>query len=179
MGGLDTATLLLIAAIIVGIAALWWIASQTTKKRAIEPREDQTPASVEKPAAVLKPTFTSTPRPTADSAVAAVAPPLLPTSTAGNITTIGIPAAIGEANNLLLLKGVGPKLVTLLTGLGVSRFDQIAGWGPSEIDTVDAHLGAFQGRIRRDNWIEQAGYLARGDIAAFEAKFGKLDGPFA
>lgn len=103
---------------------------------------------------------------TAKAATAAAAPVML---------AIGIPGAIGAPDSLLQIKGVGPKLNTLLTGLGITRFDQIAAWGPAEIDKVDDHLGNFKGRIVRDNWIEQAGLLAKGDIAGFEAKYGKLD----
>jgi predicted flap endonuclease-1-like 5' DNA nuclease len=91
------------------------------------------------------------------------------------LTAIGIPAAVGDPDSLLQIKGIGPKLNTLLIGLGITRFDQIAAWGAAEIDKVDDHLGTFKNRITRDNWIEQAGLLARGEIAAFEAKFGKLD----
>ncbi len=91
------------------------------------------------------------------------------------LTAIGIPAAVGAADDLLQIKGIGPKLNTLLISLGVTRFDQIAAWGAAEIDKVDDHLGTFKNRITRDSWIEQAGLLARGEIAAFEAKFGKLD----
>ncbi len=91
------------------------------------------------------------------------------------LTAIGIPAAVGEPDDLLQIKGVGPKLKTLLHSLGVTRFDQIAAWGAGEIDKVDDHLGSFKNRITRDSWIEQAGLLARGAIAEFEAKFGKLD----
>ncbi|RJT25682.1 hypothetical protein D5I55_09845 [Chakrabartia godavariana] len=58
---------------------------------------------------------------------------------------------------------------------GVTRFDQIAGWSDADIAAMDAKLGAFAGRIARDNFVEQAGLLAKGDIAAFEAKYGKLD----
>ena len=29
-------------------------------------------------------------------------------------------------------------------------------------------------RIERDRWVEQADLLAKGDIAGFEAKFGRL-----
>ncbi len=94
---------------------------------------------------------------------------------AAALTAIGIPAAVGKADDLLQVKGVGPKLNTLLGSLGISRFDQIAAWGTSEIAKVDDHLGNFKGRIVRDSWIEQAGLLATGAIAAFEAKFGKLD----
>jgi predicted flap endonuclease-1-like 5' DNA nuclease len=91
------------------------------------------------------------------------------------MTAIGIPAAVGSPDDLLQIKGVGPKLNDLLIGLGVRRFDQIANWGASEIAKVDEHLGAFKGRIDRDLWVEQSGLLARGAIAEFEAKFGKLD----
>ena len=95
---------------------------------------------------------------------------------AAAITAIGIPGAVGAPDDLLVLKGVGPKLGALLTALEITRFDQIAAWGPAETATVDDHLGAFKGRIARDAWVEQAGFLARGDIAGYEAKFGKLEG---
>ena len=91
------------------------------------------------------------------------------------MTEIGVPAAVGAPDNLLLLKGVGPKLNTLLIGLGITRFDQIGAWTAEDAAKVDEHLGAFKGRIERDSWIEQAGLLARGEIAAFETRFGKLD----
>lgn len=91
------------------------------------------------------------------------------------MTAIGVPGAVGAPDNLLLLKGVGPKLNTLLVGLGITRFDQIGAWSAEDAAKVDEHLGAFKGRIERDSWIEQAGLLARGAIAEFETKFGKLD----
>lgn len=91
------------------------------------------------------------------------------------MTAIGIPAAVGAADDLLQLKGVGPKLNGVLVGLGVTRFDQIAAWTAGDVAKVDEHLGSFKGRIVRESWVEQAGLLATGAIAAFEAKFGKLD----
>jgi predicted flap endonuclease-1-like 5' DNA nuclease len=80
------------------------------------------------------------------------------------------------ADNLQLLKGVGPKLAVLLSGLGVTSFRQIADWTDADIARIDPQLGAFQGRIARDNIVDQAGYLARGDKAGFEAKYGALGG---
>ena len=44
----------------------------------------------------------------------------------------------------------------------------------AEIDRIDANLGRFQGRIRRDNWVDQAKYLSVGDEAGFVERFGKL-----
>jgi predicted flap endonuclease-1-like 5' DNA nuclease len=86
------------------------------------------------------------------------------------------PAPAAKADNLQLLKGVGPKLVALLTSLGVTRFDQVAAWTDADVAAIDPQLGTFQGRIARDNWIDQAAYLARGDKAGFEAKYGALGG---
>lgn len=86
------------------------------------------------------------------------------------------PAPAAKADNLQLLKGVGPKLAALLSGLGVTRFQQIADWTDTDIAAIDPQLGAFQGRIARDNLVDQAGYLARGDKPGFEAKYGALGG---
>lgn len=80
----------------------------------------------------------------------------------------------GQPDDLLRLKGVGPKLRTVLAELGVTRFAQIADWTDSDIAAVDAKLGAFRGRPVRDQWVDQAKYLAAGDVAGFEAKYGKL-----
>lgn len=85
-----------------------------------------------------------------------------------------IPAAVGEPDNLRLIKGVGPKLNTLLNNLGITRFDQIAEWKEAEIVEVDRYLDTFSGRITRDAWIDQAKFLAKDDIAGFEKKYGKL-----
>lgn len=85
-----------------------------------------------------------------------------------------IAAAVGAPDDLELIKGVGPKLNTLLVSLGVTRFDQIAAWSAGDVAEVDGYLGSFKGRIDRDNWVDQAGYLARGDVQGFEARYGGL-----
>jgi len=76
-------------------------------------------------------------------------------------------------DDLTRIKGVGPKLVALLHDMDVRSFADIAAWSDADIDRVDAQLGRFQGRIRRDNWVEQARLLQTGDKAAYEAKFGR------
>lgn len=72
------------------------------------------------------------------------------------------------------LKGVGPKLAAMLAAHGITRFEQLAKLTASEIERLDADLGAFRGRLQRDRVAEQADYLARGDIDGFEQRFGKL-----
>ena len=85
-----------------------------------------------------------------------------------------LPGASGPADNLLQLKGVGPKMATLLNDRGITRFDQIAKLSDSQVESLDASLGAFRGRFTRDRIVEQAHYLSRGDTDGFEAQFGKL-----
>ena len=82
--------------------------------------------------------------------------------------------AAAQGDDLRQIKGIGPKLVTLLHSLGVTRFEQIAGWTEEDLARIDAQLGAFQGRPERDSWVEQARLLASGDTADYEARFGKL-----
>ena len=73
-----------------------------------------------------------------------------------------------------MIKGIGPKLAEMLQSRGFTRFEQLAHLTPEEIDMIDQQLGPFSGRIRRDRIVEQADYLARGDIDGFEDRFGKL-----
>ncbi len=81
--------------------------------------------------------------------------------------------AVGPHDDLARLKGVGPKLVTLLGELGVTSFAQIAAWDDAAIERVDGQLGRFRGRIRRDQWVEQAQLLAGGDEAAHSQQYGQ------
>jgi predicted flap endonuclease-1-like 5' DNA nuclease len=114
-------------------------------------------------------------------AASAVVPPIVPDAIGG--AGVAVAAAAQEArieaesdagDDLTRIKGLGPKLASTLRELGVTRFDQIAAWSDADIDRIDSQLGRFQGRIRRDDWVEQARLLARGDAAGFETKFGAV-----
>jgi predicted flap endonuclease-1-like 5' DNA nuclease len=78
------------------------------------------------------------------------------------------------ADDFVVLKGVGPKFADALHAIGFDRFEQLASLSPAEVERLDAQLGAFSGRIVRDRIVEQAAYLARGDIDGYEQRFGKL-----
>jgi predicted flap endonuclease-1-like 5' DNA nuclease len=69
---------------------------------------------------------------------------------------------------------VGPKLAAQLNANGVTRYDQLARLGATEVALLDERMGAFRGRIARDRLVEQACYLERDDKDGFEATFGKL-----
>src|SRR4051812_25943890 len=52
-----------------------------------------------------------------------------------------------QADDFILLKGVGPKLADALHAIGFDRFEQLASLSPAEIERLDSQLGAFSGRI--------------------------------
>jgi NADH-quinone oxidoreductase subunit E len=80
----------------------------------------------------------------------------------------------GKPDDLKLLKGVGPKLESLLNDLGFYHFDQIASWTPQQVEWVDERL-TFKGRIERDGWLDQARELAAGVETEFSSR-AKKDG---
>jgi NADH-quinone oxidoreductase subunit E len=69
----------------------------------------------------------------------------------------------GQPDDLKQIKGVGPALEKLCNSLGFYHFDQIAAWTPQEVEWVDQNLEGFKGRVTRDNWVDQAKALARGE----------------
>lgn len=83
-------------------------------------------------------------------------------------------APVGTADDLSRIKGLGPKLQALLPTLGITTYAQIAALTDADLAELDGKLGAFAGRPAKDNWVEQAKFLAAGDTAGFEAKFGKV-----
>ncbi|OOY17716.1 NADH-quinone oxidoreductase subunit E [Thioclava sp. DLFJ4-1] len=81
----------------------------------------------------------------------------------------------GGADDLKMIKGVGPKLETLLHSMGIYHFDQIAGWTDAELAWVDSNLEGFKGRATRDDWKGQAEKLASGAETEFSSR-AKKDG---
>ena len=164
--------MLLVAALVVGILVAWWIfvASRRTRVEIAARDEDLRPernqSLIDAPPAAA---FTEMPPPVPEG-LGAVGPAI---EAAADMVPQA-PAAPAGGDDLGRIKGLGPKLVDQLRELGVTSFAQIAAWDEAEVDRIDAQLGRFQGRIRRDDWPAQARLLAAGDTAGYEAKFGKL-----
>lgn len=78
-------------------------------------------------------------------------------------------ALVGEAgrarpdniDDLKRIRGVGVLIERKLRQLGVNTYDEIASWTAADVERVNAHLD-FEGKIERENWIEQARILASG-----------------
>lgn len=68
----------------------------------------------------------------------------------------------GKADDLELIIGVGSRIAALLNRLGVFHFDQIACWNDRDLAWMDRQIPNFQGRAKREQWIEQARQLAGG-----------------
>ena len=92
----------------------------------------------------------------------------------GALVHAELPGASGPPDDLIKLKGVGPKLAEILNQRGIRRFDQIAKLSAGQVEALDESLGAFRGRFARDRIVEQADYLARGDVDGYQQKFGNL-----
>ncbi|MES2755089.1 MAG: hypothetical protein V4659_10530 [Pseudomonadota bacterium] len=84
------------------------------------------------------------------------------------------PAVAATEHGLIDIKGLGPKAVPLLAGLGINDLSALAKLSPARAAEIDGQLGALSGRMARDRWVEQAKLLAAGDVAAFEKTYGKL-----
>lgn len=121
-------------------------------------------------------------RPTvaAEKPAAAVVPPPPPTPAPASAPVVvaapTTPATPQDDRPVTTLKGLGPKVAAQLGELGVATVGDLAALSDAAAADLDAQLGSFQGRMARDRWIEQARLLAAGDVAGFEAAFGKLGG---
>lgn len=84
----------------------------------------------------------------------------------------GPAGASGGPDDLKRIRGVGMLIEKKLNSLGVSTFEQIANWTNADIDRVSQVLD-FQGRIQRENWVEQARILAAGGQTEFSRRMDR------
>ena len=68
---------------------------------------------------------------------------------------VASPGFDNEPDDLRQIKGIGPKIATILNELGICSYAQIAAWTPDDVASINAHL-KFKGRVEREAWIEQA-----------------------
>ncbi|MBN8996950.1 MAG: 30S ribosomal protein S2 [Rhizobiales bacterium] len=70
-------------------------------------------------------------------------------------------APAGEPDDLKKITGVGPVLEQKLRDLGITRYDQIAGFSGEDVENIDKTLN-IKGRVQKDDWVGQAKALAAG-----------------
>ena len=173
---MDTTTLLLIGGLILGLACFAYIF--VGAQRLYRSREARVNSgSPQAPERAASPAPAPTPVPAATAAPTAAPPQSAAPPQPADLPSPFLPAPEGTADDLMRIKGIGPKLSARLAELGVFHYAQIAGWTPEQLAAVDAQLGNFQGRPERDQWQSQARLLASGDVKAYERAHGKLEQP--
>lgn len=66
------------------------------------------------------------------------------------------------ADDLKLIRGVGPGYERALIAAGVTSFAQLAAWSQDDADRIAELINVNPARMTRDRWIEHAAELARG-----------------
>ncbi|KQZ02787.1 hypothetical protein ASD21_21995 [Caulobacter sp. Root1455] len=131
-----------------------------TEALILAPIELETPEPVTAAATAVTETVAEAVRETLDTAETVA------TETAETVKAAAEPvveAAVEQVksvgDDLTQLVGIGPKLAASLADLGVTRFSEIAAWGPQDLADFDAKLN-LKGRAERDAWVAQAKRLA-------------------
>jgi len=170
---MTTTNLLLIAALLLAVACYVYIF--IAAKRLGRARAARVNARSDAPSAgAAAPPVPTAQAPTAQ-APAAASLQSEPASPPADSASPFLVAPVGAPDDLMRIKGIGPKLSARLAELGVFHYSQIADWTAAQLGVVDAQLGSFQGRPLRDQWQSQARLLASGDIKAYERTHGKLE----
>jgi predicted flap endonuclease-1-like 5' DNA nuclease len=72
------------------------------------------------------------------------------------------PPAPPVRDDVLLIRGIGPKIAAILATHGVTSLRQIATFTEADIARIGPLLPVYPNRIVDDNWIEQARNLISG-----------------
>jgi NADH-quinone oxidoreductase subunit E len=154
---------------------LGWIFCSELKPLVQSTQTTDTPKARE-PAPAAEPTAAAEPAPVAAnvSASASATPDVETAEEAARPEALSS-ARAGGADDLKMIKGVGPKLEIMLNDLGFYHFDQIAAWSAAEVAWVNDNLAGFKGRVSRDNWVEQARKLATGQETEFSKRVSDGD----
>jgi predicted flap endonuclease-1-like 5' DNA nuclease len=110
-------------------------------------------------------------RPEAEPAKAPAPPAPQPARTAGAV-------AQPPVSDLKCIQGIDAAIEARLNGLGITRFEQIAGWMRADVERIGQALEQKR-RIARENWIEQAQILAKGGQTLFSVRRARGEGSTA
>ena len=150
----------------VPLVAPWQGKTGQGKAEVAKPAVKPAKAPAEKPAKPAAPKAAAKPAPKAEAA---------PAAGPGKKPEVLAAARESGADDLKLIKGVGPKLEALLHSMGFYHFDQVARWTSEEVAWVDQNLEGFKGRVTRDDWVAQAAILADGGETEFSRRARKGD----
>ena len=125
-----------------------------------------TPLDAAPPASDAPPAATAGQRTAPPSPPPIIAPPI---SAVAAVAAARAPAS----DDLTRIRAIDRPLEAKLHAAGVTRYDEIAAWTSDDVKTISATLG-FDGRIERENWIEQAHILARGGVTHYATTIARF-----
>ena len=80
--------------------------------------------------------------------------------TAGKPLMDKIREQVAQRDDLTRIEGIGTFLENQLNDIGVHTYEDISSWDSGRIAEVTREIGYFEGRIEKDQWVEQAAQLA-------------------
>ena len=78
-----------------------------------------------------------------------------------------------SGDDLTRIRAIDRALAAKLHAAGVTRYGEIAAWTSEDVKAISETLG-FEGRIERENWIEQAHILARGGVTQYATAIARV-----
>jgi predicted flap endonuclease-1-like 5' DNA nuclease len=131
------------------------------------PRPAAAPAPYAPPDVAERAAFATRPAP----APAAALPRTVPAAPLPPEPAVPIrPTAPATRDNLQRISGIDAGVESGLVAQGVTRYSQIAHWSPADVERFEKLL-EIEGRIGRENWIEQAQILSRGGDTKFSRQY--------
>lgn len=172
VGGFDYTTSGFFAAVITTVVGLVLGMPWGAKDRIPQPEDDTAthhhPAVAPMAEAAAPDAIKTDSAPAPLMAAAPAAAPAAVANSAGGTRPAALAAPRGgKADDLKTLEGVGPAMEKLCHELGIFHFDQIAAWGPAEVEWMDSNLKGFKGRVTRDKWVAQAKLIGEVGIEQF------------
>ena len=98
-------------------------------------------------------------RPEFGSAIEAATRPLQDAIARLEQELVARPEPVPIPDDVTLIRGIGPKIATLLADHGITSLRQIAGFTAEDIAHIGPLLPVYPGRIVADRWIDQARQL--------------------
>ena len=97
---------------------------------------------------------------------------------AASAAAAGLGTLSSTRDNLQRIGGINAEVEKLLNTQNVSRYAQVTTWTAADTMRFDRLLGQ-EGRVKRENWIEQAQILSRGGDTAYSRQFDQRFAPAA
>jgi hypothetical protein len=91
-----------------------------------------------------------------------------------NVEAVSSAPVKKEADDLVRIEGIGPKVAKVLARAGITTFEDLARAEPENIQVILSKAGMQM--MNPEGWIDQAKLAMNGDWVAFEKLQGELKG---